>query len=263
MMIIKIGGGADINTAGIIEDLAEHDEQCIIVHGANHYRDQLANNLNKPIKVLTSISGYSSVYSDKDAIDLIMMAYAGLRNKRIVELCQRNGINAIGLSGIDGGLIRARRNRGIRIRKGQKRKIVRDFSGKPKELNTDLLLSLLDQEYTPVLCIPLLDEKGFAVNSENDDIVNLIQESVHADTIIQFIEAPGFMVDIKDPDSLVKKMTTEELAAREQPVEGRMKRKMLALRSLFNGGKCRVILADGRVERPLKDALDNKGTVIQ
>ena len=81
------------------------------------------------------------------------------KNKRIVELCRRHGINAIGLSGIDGGLIRGRRNKGIRVKENGKLKIIRDFSGKPKEVNKKLLSLLLENDYVPVVCVPIVDEK--------------------------------------------------------------------------------------------------------
>ena len=64
MIIVKIGGGAAINLKNIIADLAELDEPFIIVHGANALRDQITQELNKPKKVVTSVSGYSSVFSD-------------------------------------------------------------------------------------------------------------------------------------------------------------------------------------------------------
>ena len=121
-----------------------------------------------------------------------MMAYAGIRNKRIVELCQQNGINAVGLSGIDGKMIQGKRNKGIRIKEKGKLKIVRDFSGKPNQINMELMELLLKNNYVPVLCVPIIDENGFAINSENDDIVNILQKEVHANKIIQLIEATGF-----------------------------------------------------------------------
>ena len=68
MWIIKIGGGRTINLKGIISDLAEVKEKFIIVHGANALRDELAERLNQPKKILTSVSGFSSVYSDEDAL---------------------------------------------------------------------------------------------------------------------------------------------------------------------------------------------------
>ncbi len=262
MYIIKIGGGSEINTEAIISDLAVMNEKFIIVHGANAFRDKLAKDLNKPKKVLTSVSGYASVYTDEEAMDVMMMAYAGYMNKRVVEMCQRKGINAVGLSGIDGQLIRAKRNTGIRIREEGKTKIVRDFSGKPQEINKELLELLMNNGFTPVLCVPLLDENNFAVNSENDDIVALLQKELKAEKIISLIEAPGFLDDKNNPDSLVKMISQTELERREAQVEGRMKRKILALRKLFEGGDTTVILADGRIEHPINNALQGGGTTI-
>ena len=141
--------------------------------------------------------------------------------------------------------------------------MMRDFSGKPKSINQELITLLLDHGYIPVICIPIIDENNFAINSENDDIVSVLQETLQAETVLQLIEAPGFMGDIKDPTSLVKQISRTELEMREAQVEGRMKRKMLALRKLMENGASQVIISDGRVEHPIQDALSGKGTLIQ
>jgi acetylglutamate/LysW-gamma-L-alpha-aminoadipate kinase len=261
--LIKIGGGESINAEGIIADLAECQQPFIIVHGANALRDSVAMQMGWEKQTLTSVSGYSSVFSDKQAIDAILMSYAGLRNKRLVEACQLNGINAVGLSGIDGQLVKGRRNKGIRVRENGKNLIKRDFSGKPKELNTALLELLLSNGYNPVLCIPIIDENGYAINTENDDIVTLLASALKPECVFQFIEAPGFMDDPADDSSLVKTLSGAELSAREEQVEGRMKRKMLALKNLFEQSPGKVIISDGRIEHPLKAALAGDGTVIQ
>ncbi len=263
MIIVKIGGGKSINIKGIIQDLSSLNEKFIIVHGANALRDEIAQKLGQPKKVVTSASGYSSVFSDDSALDVMMMTYAGLKNKRIVELCQRYGINAVGLSGLDGKIIQGRRNKGIRIKENGKLKIVRDFSGKPKTVNGHLLNLLLDNGYVPLLCVPIIDEHNFAINSENDDIINILQDVVKADKILQFIEAPGFLDDAHDPDSLVKQICQRELKQREEQVSGRMKRKMLALKKLFESGAHKVIISDGRIENPVINALNGGGTTIQ
>ncbi len=263
MLIIKIGGGATINIPGVIADLAELDEQFVVVHGANALRVQLAQQLGWEHRTITSVSGYSSVFSDDRTIDLQMMIYAGLRNKRIVELCQREGINAIGLSGLDGRVIQGRRNKGIRVREKGKVKVVRDLSGKPQTVNVELLRLLLDHGYTPVLAVPIVDEDGCAINSENDDIVNVLQDALHAEKIVQLIEAPGFIDPKNDSKPVVKEITKEELVRREEQVDGRMKRKMLALRRLFEKGAATVLISDGRVEHPIRDALAGAGTTIR
>jgi acetylglutamate/LysW-gamma-L-alpha-aminoadipate kinase len=262
MLIIKIGGGETVNLEGAVQDLATLGQKCVIIHGANALRDRLAADLNIEKKTVTSVSGYTSVFSDEAIIDLMMMAYAGLRNKRLVELCQKHAVNAVGLSGLDGKLIQGRRNQGIRVREGGKLKLLRDFSGKPKSVNRELLELLLANGYVPVLSVPIIDENNVAINSENDDIVNVLQEILQADTIIQLIEAPGFLDVRDDPTSLVARITKQQLKAREQQAEGRMKRKMLALTKLFENGAGTVIIADGRTEHPIRDALDGKGTII-
>ena len=247
MIIVKIGGGSRINIAGIIEDLAGIDQPYIIVHGANALRDKLAADLGQPKKLL----------------DVMMMAYAGLRNKRIVEQCQQHGINAVGLTGLDGRTIRGKRNNGIRVYQNKKLKIVRDFSGKPETANAALLHLLLENGYVPVLTVPIIDEQNTAINTENDDVVRVLQQALKADTVINLIEAPGFLLDKDDPATLLKTISASELEAREQQVEGRMKRKMLAIRKLFEQGATRVIISDGRGAHPVKDALAAGGTVIQ
>ncbi|MBI3123380.1 MAG: [LysW]-aminoadipate kinase [Ignavibacteriales bacterium] len=269
MFIVKIGGGKELNLKGIISDLATLQEKFIIVHGANALRDELAQKLHYEKKVVTSLSGYDSVLSSEETIDLMMMAYAGLKNKRIVELCQQNGINAVGLSGLDGKVIQGKRNSGIKVREGGKTLLLRDFSGKPKAINKQLLELLLDNGYIPILSVPLIDENNFAINSENDDIVALLQTELKTNKVISLIEAPGFLLDKNDPASLVSKMSKAELAAMEEKVEGRMKRKILAIRKLFcedipsgDGGDTTVIISDGRTEHPILDALNGKGTTI-
>jgi len=262
MYIIKIGGGKELNLKGIISDLATLQEKFIIVHGANALRDELAQKLNYQKRIVTSISGYDSVFSTEETIDLMMMAYAGLKNKRIVEMCQQFGINAVGLSGLDGKVIQGKRNSGIKVRENGKTLLLKDFSGKPKSINTALLNLLMDNGYTPVLSVPIIDENNFAINSENDDIVALLQNELKAEKNISLIEAPGFLLDKNDPSSLITKISKSELSLMEEKVEGRMKRKILALRKLFEAGDTTVIISDGRTEHPILDALNGKGTTI-
>jgi len=192
-----------------------------------------------------------------------MMAYSGLGNRRFVELCQRDGVNAIGLTGLDGRLVQGRRNRGIKVRENGKTMIKRDFSGKPAKVNAPLLTTLLEQGYRPVLSIPIIDEAGFAINSENDDIVAVLQGALKADKVIQLIEAPGFLEDKNDEGSMLQTLPVSEIKAREASVEGRMKRKMLALGRLFDAGAREVIISDGRTAHPVLDALAGKGTTIR
>jgi acetylglutamate/LysW-gamma-L-alpha-aminoadipate kinase len=263
MLILKIGGGREINIDGVAADVAAVQGPVLIVHGANAWRDELAGKLGIEKRVITSASGYDSVFSDESAIDLLMMAYAGLRNKRIVEAMLRRDVRAIGLSGLDGCIVRARRNPGIRSLENGKVLIRRDFSGKPKEVNETLLRMLLDGGYVPVLTMPLADEKGAAVNSENDDVVAVLHAALHATTIVQLIEAPGLLRSADEPGSMVSSLTPSELSRWEESSSGRIKRKLHAISKVFASGPARLVIADGRTEHPLADALQGKGTVIE
>lgn len=263
MLVIKVGGGADINLSGIAHDLAQIHSPCIVVHGANSLRNTVAHRMGIELKVLTSVSGYSSVFTDDNAMDLLMMAYAGLRNKRIVELLRRSGVDAIGLTGLDGGLIRARRKKGIKAVVNGRRRIYRDYSGKPVAVRTELLLQLIRTGFVPVLTVPIADENGCAVSTDNDEIVALLSESLPVSDVIQLIEAPGFLANEMDPDSLVPALSFQALHEQEQRATGRFQRKLRTLKRISDSNRARITIADGRREHPVLDALSGMGTVIQ
>lgn len=262
MVLVKIGGGAAINLDGVAADIAAMPGPVVVVHGANAARDHLASALGRAKRVVTSVSGYASVYSDEDAIDLLLMAYAGLQNKRIVERLQRHGRNALGLTGLDGRAVSGVRNKGIRVREGEKTLLLRDFSGKPSAVNESLLHLLLDHGYTPVLTVPLVDEQGFAINSENDDVVAVLQGVLKASVVVELIEAPGLLEDPDDSASVIPALDASDLLLLEERAVGRFKRKLLALRRLFETTSPTVIVADGRVEHPVAAAMAGEGTVI-
>ncbi len=262
MVIVKVGGGRGINLDGVASDVRSMPGPVVIVHGANAVRDELAAALGRETRVVTSASGYSSVYSDASMIELLMMAYAGLRNKQLVERLQQRGCNAIGLSGLDGRAVSGTRNRGIRVREGEKTLIVRDLSGKPAAANAALLRLLLDHGYTPVLTMPIADESGSAINADNDDVVAVLQAALDASHVVELIEAPGLLRDPSDPSSVIRSAAAEELRDLEEAATGRFKRKLHALRKLFEAASPIVVIADGRVEHPVADALAGMGTVI-
>ncbi len=262
-MIIKVGGGRGINLDGVAADVAAMPHPVVLVHGANAARDDLAAALGRETRVVTSVSGYSSVYSDRSMMELLMMAYAGLQNKRLVEHLQQRGCNAVGLSGLDGRAIAGRRNRGIRVRDGAKTLVLRDLSGKPVGVNCELLGLLLDHGYTPVLTVPIADESGTAINADSDDVTAVLQEALGASQVIELIEAPGLLRDPSDPSSIIDRVSARELDDLERAATGRFKRKLHSLRRLFETAAPTVVIADGRVAHPVADALAGQGTVIR
>ncbi|MXV95372.1 MAG: [LysW]-aminoadipate kinase [Gemmatimonadetes bacterium] len=262
MLLIKIGGGASINLPGIARDIKGLEDRIVIVHGANALRDSLARRLGVEKRMLTSVSGISSVYSDEEMIDVMLMAYSGLRNKRLVELLHQNGVNAIGLSGLDGAMVRGTRNKGIRVREGGKTLIKRDLSGKPVAVNRKLLGLLLENDFTPVITAPIIDERNAAINSENDDVVTQLAHALSPDWVIQLIEAPGLLRDPDDPTSVVPTIAPDEVARWEDQKSSRMTRKMKAICRVVRPGVTRVLIADGRTASPIANAMAGHGTVV-
>ncbi|MHA2099327.1 MAG: amino acid kinase family protein [Candidatus Kariarchaeaceae archaeon] len=258
MIIIKIGGGESINIEAIAEDVAIIEDSVIIVHGANYYRDQLLEKIGVQKEILTSVKGYSSVNSTPDILDAMMMTYSGLRNKRIVEIFHQKRINAIGLSGIDGGLIRGTRNKGIRVIENGKKKMKRDLSGKAKSINGPLLKTLLSKGYTPIITMPILDENNIAINSENDDLVGLLAKELNPSIIYLLIEEEGY-ID-KTTGNKIDQINLSELEELIQQSESRIQRKLHAIKNMILEGKSEIIMTDGRIEGPISNS--DHGTIF-
>jgi acetylornithine/LysW-gamma-L-lysine aminotransferase len=264
MLLVKIGGG-DFDTDAVAADLASLSRPFVLVHGANKLRDKLATDLGRPPEVVESISGFTSVLSDDAAIDVLLAAYAGIRNKRIVEALRKQGVNALGLTGLDGGLVTGEQNRGIRVKRDGRKLLLRDQSGKPRSINGSLLRSLLGQGYVPVLTVPIAGADGTALNTDNDEVLALLSAELRATEVVSLIEESGLLADQDDPTSLVTRVDASELEAWEERVSGRMKRKIRALRKLFdNAGESspNVRLSDGRVRVPVTAALAGAGTLF-
>jgi acetylornithine/LysW-gamma-L-lysine aminotransferase len=264
MLVVKVGGG-HLDLEGIADDLAGIGRPFVLIHGANRLRDELAVALGRPPEVVESLSGYTSVLSDDHAIDVLLAAYAGIRNKRLVEALRRAGVNALGLTGLDGGVVRGQRNQGIRTIRGGRKMLLRDHSGKPRSVDGATLRALLGRGFTPVLTVPIAGEDGSALNSENDDVLALVVAELDALEVVSLIEAPGLLADPDDPASLVPELDPTELEAWEARVEGRMRRKIRSVRSLFELSRSpgvRFHLSDGRLDRPVSSALAGAGTLI-
>lgn len=87
MFVIKIGGSERINYEGFLEDLAGYDDW-ILLHGGSHQLDKISTELGHPPRIVESVSGYQSRFTDKKTVELINMVYPGKMNKFIVERLQ-------------------------------------------------------------------------------------------------------------------------------------------------------------------------------
>lgn len=267
MILIKIGGGKNINWDYICEDvfsLVKNGEEIIVVHGASTTRDAIAEKLGIPTKTIISPSGITSVYTDKKALEILLMVYAGLINKQIVATMQSYGINAVGLSGVDGRIWEARRKEVVYSVENGKTKLISDnLTGKVEKINTNLLNLLVKNKYIPIICPPAIGFDNEILNTDNDMASAIMAGAFDIKRLIILFEAPGMLEDIHDKKSLMKKIKKEEIDEHMEFAVGRMKKKLLGAQKALALGVKKIYWGDGRVKHPILKAMKGKGTVIE
>lgn len=263
MIVIKIGGGKSINIENITSDPVFKKEVCVLVHGGNYYLDEYGEKLGYQKKLLTSPTGLSSRYTTKEVIELMYLTYAGLMNKRIVEALQKANFNAVGLSGIDGRLIIGKKHSAlVTVENGNKRVIKDDLTGSVQSINVDLINSLIKAGTILVITPPVITDKGEVINVDGDKIAAKIAVSLKTKLLIFLIEAPGILTDLNDDKSVISKVSKDNLEQLLPIVSGRMKRKLLECINLLDTGIEKIIIADGRVKKPITNALKGVGTYV-
>lgn len=266
MILIKIGGGKKINLDYVCDDirtLIDQGEKVILVHGASVIRDEIAERLGYPTKTITSPTGISSVYTDKTAIDIFLMTYPGLVNKRIVAKLQYFGVNAVGLSGLDGQLWKGKRKTAVYIKDGTKTKLITDnMTGKVIKINTGLINLLLDNKYLPVICPPALSEENEIINTDNDWAAAVMAGALKIDKMVVLFEASGLLKKFGDESTLIKTVDKNKLDEYLIYTQGRMKKKLLGAKEAFRLGLKKMCWSDGRIKNPVTNALKGRGTII-
>jgi acetylglutamate/LysW-gamma-L-alpha-aminoadipate kinase len=267
MLLIKIGGGSGTQIDPAVADLAallRSGRKAVLVHGASGETNVLAEQLGKPPRFVTSVSGIESRYTDRETLEIFEMAYCGKANKAVVEAFQRRGVNAVGLSGLDGRIFEGKRKDTLTILEGGKRKVLRgDYTGKVERVNAALLTLLLDHGYLPVLCPPASSYEGEAVNVDGDTAAAQAAAALKAEAFVMLSNVPGLLRDLRDPASLVARIPARAIEDFMPLAQGRMKRKLMAAAIALGAGVGRVILASANVETPVTAALAGHGTVIQ
>jgi acetylglutamate/LysW-gamma-L-alpha-aminoadipate kinase len=267
MLVVKIGGGRAIDhdrVADDLADLARDRPPLVVIHGGAALTDEIAHRLGHPPEYVTSASGYVSRRTDRRTLEIFQMVYCGQMNKGWVERLQRRGVNAIGLSGLDGRLWEGPRKSTLRIVKDGRQIVLRDdYTGKVERVNTALLDSLLAQGLVPVLTAPAASFDGEAVNVDGDRAAAMTAVALGAETLVILAEVPGLLERFPDQSTLIRSIAADDLERYMQLAQGRMKKKVMGASEALAGGVKTVIFADGRVERPIQRALAGEGTVIR
>lgn len=266
MLVIKIGGGAAIGEGGFAnfaEDLATLEEPAVIVHGGNAEFSELSRQLGMPPRMITSASGRVTRYTDAPTMDAMLMAYCGKVNKRLVATLRAAGVNAVGLSAIDGGIGVGRRKPVLRGTEEGKTKVLRDdHAGTLENVDPALVRLLLDNGYVPVLTPPALSEGGVPINVDGDKLALELATVLGAESLLFFSDTPGLLRDRNDESSLIDTIDATRPDSALASAEGRMLVKVEAALGAVERGVGRVVFADGRIANPIQAALAGQGTTV-
>jgi acetylglutamate/LysW-gamma-L-alpha-aminoadipate kinase len=264
IITIKIGGAmVDKETGNLIADIGKlsKEHKIVIVHGGGPQISEISKKLGKEPVFVMSPSGFRSRFTDKETLDISIMAMAGKVNKSIVALLRRNQIPAIGLTGLDGRtLIAERKDKIIAVEEGKKRVIRGDYSGKVTEVNGNLLKLLIENGYIPVVAPIGISYESEPVNLDGDRAAAHIAKAVNANIFISLTDVPGVIIDGKLVNGLYKYEAEEIL----KKVKGGMRKKIFAAIEALDLGIKPVVICSGLEKYPVSSALTLKtGTVIK
>jgi [amino group carrier protein]-L-2-aminoadipate 6-kinase len=262
--VVKLGGSldADITAAcGDIRTLVDGGAEVAVVHGGGAAADRLGTELGRPPRYLTGRGGRRSRYTDAAALDVLRLGILGRVKPDLVAALTNLGVRAVGLSGVDGGLVTAVRNKPARATVDGVEVVVRDdLSGRISTVDPALLVTLLGGRFTPVVSPPARGTDGETLNVDADRFAAALAVALSADWLVVLSDVPGLLADRHDPASLVPEVPVGALDEHLAVAEGRMKVKVRAAAQACRDGVRHVVLADGRVDSPVLTACAGAGT---
>lgn len=262
-LVVKIGGGAGIATTQIVQEIAQcvaQGQRVVLLHGGSDLTNTLSEQLGHAIRMITSPSGMTSRYTDAETLRIFAMAVAGQINTELVAELQQHGVNALGLAGVDGRLLVARRKAVVRsvTPEGRVQILRDDYTGQIEQVNGELLQRLLDDGYTPVIAPLALSHEGERLNVDGDRAAAAVATALHAEALVIMTNVPGLLADPQDPTTLIGHIPASELDVYMSYAKGRMRKKLLGAQEALNGGVARVCI--GR--ESLLATLNGSGTTI-
>lgn len=215
----------------------------IIVHGGGPQIDELMKKLGKKI---TFIEGLR--VTDRETMDIVEMVLGGAINTEIVSLINKHGGKAIGLSGEDGNMIKARKLYGQKVTESGVENIDIGFVGDVESIDSNLLRALLDNGYVPVIAPFGVDEDGESLNINADTVAGKIGEAVKAEKLILLTDTEGVLDKNGKLISYISYERATKMLEEKKEISGGMLPKIrCCIEALKNDVKsCHII--DGRLE---------------
>ena len=265
-VVVKVGGARAVDPAGAVGDVAHfaaNGRPVIVVHGGSTAVDDTLEALGEQPEYVETLSGVTGRFTDEATMEVFEMVLPGKLNTDFVAHLQAVGVDAVGLSGVDGGLVTGPRKSAVRVVEDGKRKIRRgDHSGTPDTLNTALLDSLLGRGYVPVLSPPMLADDGTAANADADRVAALVAAELGAELVV-LTDVAGVYADPEDASTKIETVSTPaDLDALHEAAEGFMGRKVHAAEEALSGGAASVHVSDAGLSKPVVAALQGHGTDV-
>ena len=258
VVVVKYGGNAMINEhlkEQVMEDIALLwliGVKVVLVHGGGPEINDLMQKLGKKPEFVDGLR-----VTDKETVDIVQMVLAGKVNKSLVTLLQSKGGHAVGLSGIDGGLIEAK---------------VKDkrlgFVGKITKVRPQPINDLLEKNYIPVVSTVASDKEGNVYNINGDTAAAYIAGALGAERLIMMTDIAGILRDKDDPSTLIPEITIEEAGKLYESgvISGGMIPKVDCCIEAIHKGVQNVIIMDGRVPHSILMELltdEGAGTMVK
>ena len=252
IVVIKYGGNAMVNPQlkeQVMEDIALLwliGVKVVLVHGGGPEISQTMERLGKKAVFVDGLR-----VTDKETVDIVQMVLAGKINKTLVNLIQMKGGHAVGLSGIDGGILEA---------------TVKDerlgYVGEITKVRTQPITDLLEKNYIPVISTVASDRQGNTYNINGDTAAAYLAGALGAERLIMMTDIAGILMDKDDPSTLIPHITVSEAKKLYDSgvISGGMIPKVDCCMEALEHGVNHVVIMDGRIPHSiLMELLTDEG----
>lgn len=252
IVVVKYGGNAMVSEElrqQVMEDIVLLwlvGVRVVLVHGGGPEISDMMNRLGKEPKFVDGLR-----VTDQETVDIVQMVLAGKVNKTLVKLLEVKGGKAMGISGMDGRLIEAKRKRAEL-----------GFVGSITKVNIEPVMDLLEKGYIPVVSTLGCDEEGNTYNINGDTAAAYIAGALGAERLIMMTDIAGVLRDKDDPKTLIPELSIAEAIQlfEDKVIAGGMIPKVECCIDAIHRGVERVIIMDGRVPHSiLMEILTNEG----
>ena len=245
IVVVKYGGNAMLNEElkhAVMEDIVLLNTigiKVVLVHGGGPEINKMLDKVGNESKFVDGLR-----YTDSETMEIVQMVFTGKLNKDIVGMLLQQGGKAVGLSGVDSGLLRAK-------------KTEKDlgYVGEVTEVHPEILTSLLDEGFIPVVSTVALGEQGddARYNINADTAAAKIAAALHAEKFVQLTNVAGILRKVDDPSSLIKRIERTAIGSLKATgiISGGMIPKIECCEIALNGGVPRTHIIDGRVPHSL------------